>query len=44
VNVGPVHPACVGGCGGRASAQRGRKSPDTLPFGVRGLVRVEDWL
>jgi hypothetical protein len=44
VNVGPLHPACVGGCGGRASAQRGRKSPDTLPFGVRGLVRVEDWL
>jgi hypothetical protein len=42
--AGPPHPACVAGCGGRASARRGPRAPDTLPFGVRGLVRVEDWL
>lgn len=41
-NPGTVPTGCLGGCVGRtASAQAPR---ETLSFGVRGIVNVEDWL
>lgn len=44
LNPGPRPPGCEGGCAGRSASTQRNAVPDTLPFGLRGMVNVEEWL